>query len=391
MNTTLKQLSILTTIEANHGSCIFNAALNKMLTELLPHYQVNFLRSLTPSWYAYEMLRALKPQPRIPLYNLKRYSRLMRSSKELLDIEPFFSPGRHNYKQLMQELADRQKDALVVAKVVWDIAKIWQTPNFPNVFWLSEKLPAIKMAYAVSAHRTDMSLFRQHKEEVLSILSSYAMIGVRDDITLHMLREAGVDQHTTVQKVLDPAFFYQPRPVNTRALLNSHGIDVDRPILGMLFYGKPELSKAICEHYHQCGFQIINFNMYNPWVDLNLGHLVDAFEWAALFEELDFCITDRFHCSVMCIRNKQPFIGIEPYKPLTLENSKVRHILKDFDLLDAYQNTLAEDFNLPDFFETCQHMEDNWDASYAPRIEKLLPEKMAESQAFLQAMADRLA
>ena len=316
---------------------------------------------------------------------------LMRSSYQQLDIEPFFSLGQHNYNQLLNDLASRRKDALVVAKVVWDIAKIWQTPNFPNIFWLSEKLSAIKLAYAVSAHRTDMTLFRQHKDEVLRILSSYAMIGARDDITMEILQEAGVDQYTTIKKVLDPAFFYQSLPVDTCELLAKYGLDADRPILGMLLYGKPELSKAIYDHYHQRGFQIINFNMYNPYVDLNLGHLVDFFEWAALFNELDFCITDRFHCSVMCIRNNQPFVGIEPYAPLTSNNSKVRHILHDFDLLDGYQNTLAEDFALADFFETCQHMEDNWDASYAPRIEKLLPEKMAESQAFLQAMADCLA
>lgn len=387
---TSNQLSILTTIEANHGSCVFNTAINRILSKALPDFNINFLRALTPSWYAYEVLRAVKPQPKIPLYNFKRYRRLMRESSELLDIEPFFSLGRHRYDQLMEELAYRKKDALVVGKVVWDIARIWQTPTFPNVFWLSEKLPAVKMAYAVSAHRTDMSLFQQYKDDVLRILSSYAMIGVRDDITLHILQEAGVDEATRVEKVLDPAFFFQSREVDTRALLANYGVDVERPILGMLFYGKLELSKAICDHYHKRGFQIINFNMYNPWVDLNLGHLVNAFEWAALFDELDFCITDRFHCSVMCIRSQQPFVGIEPYVPLTQENSKVRHILKDFDLLDCYQNTLIDNFNLGAFLETCQQVEDNWTGTYAPRIEKLLPQKMAESKAFLAAMADTL-
>jgi len=383
-------LGILTNIDANHGSCIFNFSLNQMLQNSLPDHEISFLNYLTPSWYAYEILRTVKPQPKIPLYNLKRYIRLMRDSNELLNIEPFFSFGQQNYQQLMKELESRQKDALVVGKVVWDIAKIWQTPTFPNVFWLSEELTAVKMAYAVSAHRTDMTLFHQHKEEVLRILSSYAMIGVRDDITLRIMQEAGVDQHTTVQKVLDPAFFYQPRPVDTRALLAKHGIDVDRPILGMLFYGKPELSKAICDHYHHRGFQIINFNMYNPFVDLNLGHLVNAVEWAALFDEMDFCITDRFHCSIFCIRAGIPFVGIEPYKPLTQDNSKVRHILNDFDLSDCYQNTLADDFDQNAFFETCQYIEDHWDVNHVPRIKKLLPQKMKDSEMFLQEMADRL-
>lgn len=383
-------LGILTNVDANHGSCIFNFSLNQMLQDSLPDHRISFLNYLTPSWYTYEILRALKPQSEIPLYNLKRYIRLMRESNQLLDIEPFFSLKRQNYDQLIQELARRQKDAIIVGKVVWDIAKIWQTPTFPNVFWLSEELPCIKIAYAVSAHRTNMALFRQHKEEVLRILSSYAMIGARDDITLRMLQEAGVDQHTTVQKVLDPAFFYQPRPVDTRALLAKHGIDIDRPILGMLFYGKPELSQDICNHYHQRGFQIINFNMYNPFVDLNLGHLVNAVEWAALFNELDFCITDRFHCAIFCIRAGVPFIGIEPYQPLTQDNSKVRHILNDFDLTDCYQNTLADDFDQQAFLETCQHVEDHWAQNYYLRIKKLLPQKRKDSEMFLQEMANRL-
>lgn len=384
----MKSLGVLTNLDANHGSSIFNISLNEILGEELQDFEITYLNYLTPSWYIYEILRALKPYQKIPLYNFKRYQTIRRFNHNHLQVEPFFHPLHNAYDDLVQGLIARNYHVLVVGKVVWDIAKIWQTPTFPNIFWLSEILPSTKIAYAVSGHRTDVSLFHQRKEEVKRILSSYALIGVRDDLTMEMMVEAGVDENVPVHKVCDPAFQFKFRPANTRLLLSEHEIDPDRPILGLLYYGKPELSKAVCEYYRGKGFQIINFNMYNPYADVNLGHLVDPFEWAELFRHLTFCITDRFHCSIFCLRTNVPFVAIEPVLLGSLLNSKIYSLLKDFDLLDCYQDPNSDAFNTQEFLDLCSMIEIEWESSLFPKAQKRLDRILQEQAMFVQEMQD---
>ena len=313
---------------------------------------------------------------------------MRRSSYESLSVKPFFSPLRNDYEHLVQTLAKKDYDTLVVGKVVWDIAQIWQTPTFPNIYWLSEDIPSVKIAYAISGHRTDMELFQQNKERVLRILSSYALIGVRDDLTGELMLDAGVDRYVEVMKVPDPAFQFEIPSLDTRALLSRHQIDPDRPILGLLYYGKPELSVAVCEHYHAMGYQIINFNMYNPYADVNLGYAVDPYQWAALFDCLTFAISDRFHCSIFCLRQNIPFVGIEPYQPRNLANSKVHNLLNDFDLTACYENTMTPDFCIPEFLDKCSQIQASWESTYSPRVRQKLLEQLDTHRTFVRKISE---
>jgi hypothetical protein len=378
----MKQLGILTNIDANHGSCIFNISLFDLLRELIPAYKIRFLDYLPLSWTLYEGLRALKLNKKIPLYNFHRYTLLNTFSRKNLPTEPLFSTGIKDYEFCVSQMIRKDFNALVVGKVVWDIARIWQTPEFPNVYYLSERIPAVKIAYAVSGHRTDPALFAVHKDQVTRILSSYRLIGVRDDLTEQMMTDAGVDRQVKVLKVPDPAFFYKTRPTRVRQLFAANSINPDRPIMGLLAFGKPQLSKAIVDYFHARGYQVINFSMFNPFVDVNLGHIVNPYEWADLFRELDFCITDRFHCAIFCLKNLTPFMAIEPYQPRSPLNSKVFNLLKDFGCTDLYRNTMAPDFNLNEFCDTCVQINLDWELSYKPIIKQKLDETAARGDLF---------
>ena len=135
-----------------------------------------------------------------------------------------------------------------------------------------------------------MSLFRKVRDNVKRILSTYSLIGVRDDLTMEMMEEAGVTDSVRVVKVPDPTFMYQPVSTNAQQLLRKYKINDKQPLLGLLIFGKPSLSEAVSRSYRKKGYKIISFNMYNPFVDVNLGHLVDSFEWAELFGILNFCV-----------------------------------------------------------------------------------------------------
>ena len=175
---------------------------------------------------------------------------------------------------------------------MWDISN---NPKykFPNVFWLSNKIEAPKVAYAISGHRSDLEVFRRYKKQVLDLLSSFQLIGVRDNMTQVMMEEAGITKVTPVYRISDPAFLFKSEYIEPEILLKRYKIATDRPLLGLLYYGKDNISGNICEHYHRKGYQIINFNMFNSFADINIGHLVSPDEWAALFKQLSFCITDR--------------------------------------------------------------------------------------------------
>jgi hypothetical protein len=198
-----------------------------------------------------------------------------------------------------------------------------------------------------------------------------------------MIDTIGINPHVKVLKVPDPAFMFKIDPADASQILKKYGISNDRPLMGLLLYGKPEFSRSIYQHYRSKGYQVINFNMFNPYVDINLGHKVDTFDWAALFQHLNFCITDRFHCSVFCIKTNVPFVSVEPYEPKRPAQSKILDLLKDFDLTDCYQNTYHHNFNLKYFLALCEEIESDWEKTFQDNVKQKLGETITKHVVFL--------
>jgi polysaccharide pyruvyl transferase WcaK-like protein len=362
----VNRVGIITNIDANHGSCIFNASICNLIQQLNPENDVHIIDYMNPRWRGIELLRSLKLNKKIPFYNLQRSITLSRYVKNEIPVESLISI--RNYEYLCKELATRQYSTLITGKVVWDIST--DSPvRFPNIYWFSEKISSKKIAYAVSGHRTNLAIFNEYKRRVFEILSSYQLIGVRDDMTQIMMEESGVDKVIPVHRISDPAFLYNPKHIEPQELINKFKISNERPILGLLYYDKEKISRKICEHYHNKGYQIINFNMYNPYADINIGHLVDPDEWAALYKQLTFCITDRFHASVFCLRDDVPFVAIEPYQPKSLLNSKIYSLLKDFGIEKiCYQNTYLPEFDSDRFISICDQVASSWKSDLSGRI-----------------------
>jgi hypothetical protein len=378
----MNQIRILTNIDANHGSCIFNASLVRLLQNLDPENNVKILDFLNPKWRFTEAMRALKINPGIPFYNFQRLITLSKFTSNQVPVEKRYN--LRNYESLASGLNSESNTTYITAKVMWDISKK-SSLQFPNIYWLSDKIKSKKIAYATSGHRTDLEVFKQHKKKVREILSSYQLIGVRDNMTQLMMEEARITDVTPVYRISDPAFFYEPKNIDSNELVRRYGISPTRPLLGLLYYGKPEISKRITEYYHQKGYQIINFNMFNPFADINIGHLVTPDEWVALIRQLTFCITDRFHVSVFCLRENIPFTAIEPFQPRTLLNSKIFSILEDFGIEDpCYQDTYSPKFDFSDFISICRQVEHNWENDFSSIIQSNLLRQNNDHRKFLQ-------
>ena len=380
----MKTLRILTTVHlANHGGCIFTYSLLQALMKNLPDYQVRTLDYLPRNWYYHELARAFKPQRKGLSYNLQRFLLSERFHRQYLHLEKAATIYPAGYERMVRLLTKVKYDALVVGMVIWDITDLPQIPRFPNIYWLSEKIPSVKIAYAASGHRTQFTLLRKNSADIQRILSSYALIGVRDRITWEMMQECKVDLVAPVYRVPDPAFVYEGRKTRVKEVLAKHGVDLKRPILCVLFYGKPEFSAELCRHYRSLGYQTVALSMFNPFADVNLGHLLTPFEWADTFKYLTFCVTDRFHGSIFCLRNNIPFISIEPYAPRTLANSKIYSLLSDFDLQACYSDVLQPDFNLGEFLGHASDLQSAWQSDFAPQVRGKVTEMQTLSQEFI--------
>jgi hypothetical protein len=378
-----KRIGIISKVEANHGSCIFDRSLTALLEKNLPDSNVEFVIYPFCRTRLFEFFRTMKINKQIPFYNLQRQIRLNQYSS--CTINKLNMAAFPTYDGIMNRLEKENFDVIIPSKVVWDITNEYRLPHFPNFYYPSEKLITQKFAYAVSGHRTDLMLFRQFLDKVRVKLAPYKMIGVRDDMTQVMMEESGVGKIVPVTRITDPAFLYAAQAIDLQKLLERLKIKQDRPWAGLLFFGKPQFSKAVVDYYHARGYQTINFSMFNPFADINVGHLVDPDEWVTLFKTLSFCITDRFHGTVFCLREGIPFVSIEPFKPKTLLNSKIFSLLKEFDLIDpCYQDPYNARFTISEFLDTCENLEINWSREFSRKIHHQVLEKNEQQNEFMK-------
>lgn len=127
-------------------------------------------------------------------------------------------------------------------------------------------------------------------------------------------------------------------------------------------------------------------SMFNPYADINLGHLLTPYEWAETFRYLSFCVTDRFHGTIFCLMASKPFIAIEPFAPESLKNSKIYCLLKDFGMTEYYFNTYRYDFKIPDFIAQAEALRTSWNNETEIKVAIKIMEMRQRNLDFIQRM-----
>ncbi len=332
----------------------------------------------------YEYLKRFKFIQGIPLFYWKRSQIWRHALKQTLDLDRNF-PHFTSDKKIQRYLSERF-DALVVGMDVWCIIKGTERPLFPNIYWLPEKMDVLKIAYGVSAYNSDPRLIQNHKHEIIKYLNDFDIIGSRDRFTIDMVNQHRTRASGLVDLIPDPTFMYEINPTGVRGKLSRLGIDFNRPILGLLLFGRDEISRAISSHYKSKGYQIVALSMYNRFADINLGHVLNPFEWAEVFRFFSFCITDRFHGTIFCLRNQTPFIGFEKDTHLPKIQSKIYNLLSDFDLTECYVNPSEEGFSIARSLHVAGEIESNWTKSFKPLIPSKIIAAQDRHRDFLQRM-----
>ena len=222
--------------------------------------------------------------------------------------------------------------------------------------------------------------------EIRTILDGFSLIGVRADWTQQIVLSSKT--HTPIMKIPDPVFMYEFVDTDIDSILEKRGFDLKRPIVAFAAYGKNGIFKELARYFRRMDFQILGLSMFNPYVDADLGDLLNPFQWADAFRRLSFCITDRYHATILSVLANLPFVSIEPFKPADIRNSKIYDLLRNIGRTDCYADVYDEGFQTNELIEKIESLQKDWRRNYANSIYKLRDEKRAEIRLFINQLQE---
>lgn len=362
-----KKIRILTYHHiTNNGAALFSYSLQQLLSDQFENAEVKILDYHSPNLAFYEYLKFLKLHKKAPAFYLQRHQQFRQFSQDELDLDRNFS--KFNPKSIEKYLLRENFNLLIPAMDVWNIANIRLLPKFPNVYWLPRDYQNPAVAFAVSAYRSDRAEVARTSLEICSKLSRFNAVGTRDAYTYQLVNDHMTNENIPVVQVPDPTFVYESKQTEVGEKMGRMGIDVEKPILGIMMFGKNYLVRILVDEFKRRGYQIVALSMYNQEADYNLGHVLNPHEWAAAFQYLTFCITDRFHGNIFCLINDVPFVTVEPDLLQETLNSKILDLLSEFDLTRCYVNPHSQEFDIRNIISTIDKIQKDWPNQYSSKI-----------------------
>ncbi len=240
----------------------------------------------------------------------------------------------NNYNKSVSFINRLNYDVIFVGSdVVFEIKnKHGYAPPIPNIYWLSEKINAKKIAFAASSDKSNVQLNDTQCEILKKSLNSFSLLGLRDNYTESLITNILGKKDEKIIRIPDPTFSLEIKKTNIDKKLIKIGVNLKKPILG-LHLPNNILSNKISSHFKEKGYQIIS-PIFNQNADFNLGGIINSFEWAEVYKYFDFTITNRFHGTIFCIKNKVNFLSINDSKAYENQESKKTSLLKECELLD---------------------------------------------------------
>ncbi len=179
-----------------------------------------------------------------------------------------------------------------------------------GLMWL-RGIDTQKILFAASAAPVNYELSDQQRNELHESFSSFKLLGVRDRVTEHLLRdEIGMGDKVYTQ--YDPTYLIPESefslPYHIRRKLEQVHQHRQIALVNFGIVGCP-FKKEMTEFLKQQGYYTIS-TLYNEWADCNLMSL-SPFNWAAMFRYVDLSVTERFHDSVFTLRNGKPVVAID--------------------------------------------------------------------------------
>lgn len=168
-----------------------------------------------------------------------------------------------------------------------------------------------KMLFAASAAPANFTLNERQCKELYESFSTFKFLGVRDRITLGLLRdEIGLGDRVYVQ--YDPTYLIPETEFSLPYLIRKKLEHIRKrqkiALVNFSVTGCP-FKREMTEFLKSQGYYTIS-TLYNKSADSNLMSL-SPFNWAAMFRYVDLSVTERFHDTVFSLRNNKPVIAID--------------------------------------------------------------------------------
>lgn len=366
----LKKIGILTYHYAiNEGAILQAYSLSNVLAKYFGKNRVEIIDYHPKRTENKYLISILSVNPIFAIRKLQRYLRL----KIFIQNELPLSKKRlitDNYDKALSFLKGKYDLIIVGSDEVWSVQKDWLP--FPNVYWLGRGLGCKKVAFAASANKTNLAELRMNEKKWMKAsLEKFDLIGVRDKHTFDLVKSLGIKNLNKLTKVPDPTFMYQIKNTNVKERLIKLGIDLEKPILGILLLDA-KLSAEVRRYYGKKGYQIMALSIFNRYADVNLFDKLNPFEWAEVFKYMTFCITDRMHGVINCLKNQTPFIGVDDEAKYLILESKIYSLLRDFSLLDNYVNIKKTNYDFDNFFYKAEQAQKNWNVNkITPKLDQM--------------------
>lgn len=191
-----------------------------------------------------------------------------------------------------------------------------------------------KMLFAASAAPANFTLSEQQRKELYESFSTFKFLGVRDRITLGLLRdEIGLGDRVYIQ--YDPTYLIPETEFSLPYLIRKKLEHIRKrqkiALVNFSVTGCP-FKREMTEFLKSQGYYTIS-TLYNEHADCNLMTF-SPFEWAAMFQYIDVAVTERFHDTVFSLRNCKPVIAIDWNEKRFSKDglSKTQNILAQYGL-----------------------------------------------------------
>ncbi len=374
----------------NDGAILQAYSLSNALQKIFPedHVYIIDYRSRISKFLCLLSIFLKIPYPKVRKKKIYRYINFKNFIKNNLPLSNRKLTTDNYYKCL--SFIDGKYDLIITGSdEVFAIMKsIKNFRPFPNIYWLNPRLKCKKVTFAVSANRTDFNTLTDRQKGWMKYsLEGFDLISVRDNNTFNMINLLKSKNMKKIMKIPDPTFMYQFKNTKVREKLINSGVDLNKPILGLLLNDK-KLNKAVHQYYKRKKYQIIALGGFNSIADINLGDKINPFEYAEVFRYFTFCITESFHGTIFSLKNKIPFISVDHEDIYLTVESKIYSLLKDFSLIENnYINIKKAKYNFDVFFDKAEKAQENLDYN---KLSQNLEKMKENSYAFIEKIGQLL-
>lgn len=268
---------------------------------------------------------------------------------------------------------------------------VWEINNypFPNVYFLHDITGVKKLSYAACAQGVLYnSLSEKQHAYMRESWRGFDYLGVRDMATETLLH--AVDCELNIHQNCDPTVFLdvEALPVDMKVLrdkINALGVDFSRPTVCLM--ANAAIGK-LCREALGDAFQIVAVYEQNPYADCFVCDLT-PFEWARCFSLFDITITNRFHGTLLSMKNGVPPITYDCSTSADYSCSgmtKIRCLYEQLELVSEHYRVAKRNFSEDDV----QELRDTVTAVCTPDCAKKLTVRLQALAASYDSFATAL-